>query len=269
MAEPDAESGIELSAGPVYSVMAQQNPKFEAIAKQFVERLIQKTKEMQACLDQADFSSLADHAHWLKGSGGTVGFIEFIEPAKALEVAAKQENAEHSNQKLAVIKDIQSRISFDYDSDLGNTTGAKNVSQFTETNHAAHEGVPLIEPPNIDADKNNASGVEPVTSALPMNNPRFRGIVERYLPRLDDQIESIQVAINAEDYIELAKLAHWLKGSGGNVGYDGFTQLAASLESSAKASNKDQIAENLEAILSYCEQVKLGWELLDPLEKTA
>jgi len=53
------------------------------------------------------------------------------------------------------------------------------------------------------------------------------------------------------------------------VGFDGFTQLAAVLESGAKAGNREQVAKNFEAILSYSERIKLGWKLLDPLEKSA
>jgi len=261
----DAESGT----APVYSKMVQQNPKFEVIAKQFVETLAEKTQDMQQCLDNTDFISLAEHAHWLKGSAGTLGFIDLVEPAIALEVSAQQENGENSKQKLTLIKKIQSRIRFDYDSNAGNTIGARNVSQSSKMRPTMPEGVLSVEPTDINADKNIISGDEPVISALPMNNPRFRGIVERYLPRLDDQIKAIQAAIDTENFDELAKLAHWLKGSGGNVGFDGFTQLAASLESSAMAGNREQVAISFEAIQSYSERVKLGWKLLDPLEKSA
>jgi len=234
----DAESGT----APVYSKMVQQNPKFEVIAKQFVETLAEKTQDMQQCLDNTDFISLAEHAHWLKGSAGTLGFIDLVEPAIALEVSAQQENGENSKQKLTLIKKIQSRIRFDYDSNAGNTIGARNVSQSSKMRPTMPEGVLSVEPTDINADKNIISGDEPVISALPMNN---------------------------ENFDELAKLAHWLKGSGGNVGFDGFTQLAASLESSAMAGNREQVAISFEAIQSYSERVKLGWKLLDPLEKSA
>jgi len=238
-----SQTDATFGAGPVYSSMAQQNPKFEAIAKQFVERLTEKLEQMQQCADEADFTSLAKHAHWLKGSGGTVGFTDFVEPAKALEAAAKQSDAGLSNHNLTLIRDIQGRISFDYDAGTPKATGTENVSQFPETNH--------------------------VTPSLPMANHRFRGIVERYLPRLDEQITAIHDAIEAEDFEQLASIAHWLKGSGGNVGFDGFTELATVLESAAKSRNSEQIAEQFKAILSYSERVKLGWELLDPFEKSA
>jgi len=269
-ANANTNDGVPPSdTGPVYSTMAKQNPKFELIAKQFVGRLEEKLQEMQQCVDSEDHDALAKHAHWLKGSGGTVGFSEFVGPAKELEMAAKQNEGELSQQLLGVIRNIMGRISFDYDSDTSTTIDKENVSQFSETSHATSIDTVSIESSSANADTNIAGSAEPVVSSLPMNNPRFRGIVERFLPRLDEQISAIQEAINEGDFEELASLAHWLKGSGGNVGFDDYTPLAASLEASAKAGDSDQVVENFEAILGYSERVKLGWELLDPLEKSA
>jgi len=75
--------------------------------------------------------------------------------------------------------------------------------------------------------------------------------------------------MKSADYEELAKLAHWLKGSGGNVGYDGFTQLAASLEASAKAQDESQALADLKAVEDYAGRVNAGWESLTPLAKSA
>jgi len=264
-----SSTNASFGTGPVYSSMAQQNPKFEIIAKQFAERLKEKYAEMEQCAADTDYNALAAHAHWLKGSGGTVGFVEFAEPAKQLEAAAKQNDAPLVDTKLAEIENIMSRISFDYGSAANDAAGNENVSQFPETGESTPTVAVSSEPAEIHADTGSMASLEPVTSALPMNNPQFRGIVERYLPRLSDRILEIQLAIDTEDFEELASLAHWLKGSGGNVGFDGFTSLATSLESGAKAKDSAQVAEQFKAIKDYSERVKLGWELLDPLEKSA
>jgi HPt (histidine-containing phosphotransfer) domain-containing protein len=47
-------------------------------------------------------------AHWLKGSGGTVGFNEFTEPASELEAFAKQKNQDSARnlvKKLVAMTD--------------------------------------------------------------------------------------------------------------------------------------------------------------------
>ena len=51
-----------------------------------------------------------------------------------------------------------------------------------------------------------------------------------------------------EDLQELASLAHWLKGSGGTVGYDDFTESAVKLENFAKTGQSDQAGQILEQV---------------------
>jgi HPt (histidine-containing phosphotransfer) domain-containing protein len=49
-------------------------------------------------------------------------------------------------------------------------------------------------------------------------------------------------AWNERNFTELANLAHWLKGAGGTVGFDAFTEPALTLEQLAKAENTEKIA---------------------------
>jgi len=269
------EPSSAVDAGPVYSTMAQQNPKFEAIAKQFVVRLETQMQEMQACRDRGDFAELANHAHWLKGSGGTVGFAEFAEPAKALEVAAKQHEAGNAQNMLDAIKDIQSRISFDnVGSDVngavsGKVTGPETVHQLPEQTPVTAKSASTVVSTPTEADKTKEAEVESVYSTLPMDNPRFRGIVEKFIPRLEEQLIELRSALSEEDFDAMAKLAHWLKGSSGNVGFEGFTPLASALEASAEAQDTDQLKQDFRAVALYAGRVKQGWDTLEPLEKSA
>jgi len=253
--------------GPIYSTTAQQNPKFEAIAKQFVVRLEEQSELMQQCLDDGDFDQLAKLAHWLKGSGGTVGFNDFAEPARTLENAAKTSDITAAQNTLTTIGGLRSRIRFNSDEKAG--SASKNVTPLAELNDSMLHRDPDVESIGSQVDKSISDIEEPVFSALPMENPRFRGIVEKFIPKLNEQLADFRVAVDADDFEELGKLAHWLKGSGGNVGFDGFTQLAASLEVSAKAHDKRQIAKDFELIEQYTSRVNQGWNALTPLEKSA
>ncbi len=259
---PVADNGS--NNAPIYSTMAQQNPKFETIAKQFVVRLNEQIDEMQQCLDNGEFSALAKLAHWLKGSGGTVGFTDFAVPAKELEVAAKLENTEGSQIKLDLIRQMHGRIRFDSDS-----ANPQSVSHVAEPSAAAQEGNTTGESNALQVDNNINSEIEPVYSTLPMDNSKFRGIAEKFVPKMNEKLVEFRIATDAGDFEELGKLAHWLKGSGGNVGYDGFTQLAASLETSAKAKDEPQVWADLKAIEDYAVRVNAGWDSLAPLAKSA
>lgn len=257
------------SSGFIYSSMVDVNPKFESIAKQFVVRLEDQCQEMRACLDSGEFDALAKLAHWLKGSGGTVGFADFAEPAKALELAAKQNDADSANTHLRAIDELRQSIRFrepgsDESGQVENVTALAEHDQANENNHAADL------PDGVVADiDNNGISDNPVFSSLPMDNPRFRGIVERFLPKLDEQLDVLHQAVVAANLDEVAVIAHWLKGSGGNVGFDGFTELAANLEASAKAGDNAMVQSDMNNVMHYANRVKAGWEQIDAVQKSA
>lgn len=266
--EPEAGvqaiNGTQVDSSPVYSAIATQNPKFESIARDFVGRLNEKIVQMEQCLETANFDELGRHAHWLKGSGGTVGFKQFAEPARQLEEATKAGDAQQSAALLDAIKQIQGRIAFV--TDIATKTD-ETVSQFAESSASVDCVTPTIE--STDAEAANVSSGGAVVSSLAMSNPRFRGIVEKFILRLGEQLVEMNAALEKEDFLELANLGHWLKGSGGNVGFDGFTELAEDLERCAKASDKQHCIRALEAIERYSIRVKEGWDSSDVLDKTA
>ncbi len=72
------------------STLPIDDPEFRSIVCQFVEMIDEKLLQMELTCEQQQGEALADLAHWLKGSGGTVGFAEFTAPARQLEEAAQQ-----------------------------------------------------------------------------------------------------------------------------------------------------------------------------------
>jgi CheY-like chemotaxis protein len=52
---------------------------------------------------------------------------------------------------------------------------------------------------------------EPVRSSLPMDNPKFRQIAEKFEKRLGEQLPVMRTACAEEKLEELALLAHWLR----------------------------------------------------------
>lgn len=84
-----------------------------------------------------------------------------------------------------------------------------------------------------------------IVSSLPLQRERFRNIVIRFVERLGDQLDQMDISLESADLIELAALAHWLKGAGGTVGFDVFTSPAAALERAAKDEDIDGAREQL------------------------
>ena len=100
---------------PVVSSFPLDDPEFRRIVEKFVDHLLQRLQAMYGALADRDFKALAGHAHWLKGSGGTVGFAEFSEPAARLESLAKNEAASEIGSVLAELIEIAQAIELDGD----------------------------------------------------------------------------------------------------------------------------------------------------------
>ena len=98
----------------------------------------------------------------------------------------------------------------------------------------------------------------PIVSRLTDANPRFQKIIESFIPRLHEQLQAMQLAWKAGDFAELADLAHWLKGAGGTVGFDEFTEPALRLETLAKAKSEEGIEETIQELLGLVQRVVLA-----------
>jgi CheY-like chemotaxis protein len=96
---------------------------------------------------------------------------------------------------------------------------------------------------------------EPILSTLPIELPQFRRIVESFLEKLSAKVGEMQSAFTAGSWSELAELAHWLKGAGGTVGFDCFTDPARRLEQAARAADPPTAAGCLEEVRGYCRRV--------------
>jgi signal transduction histidine kinase/CheY-like chemotaxis protein/HPt (histidine-containing phosphotransfer) domain-containing protein len=97
-------------AGPITSTLPMERPQFRRIVEQFVEKLANNMGEMQGALDEDNWEKLAALAHWLKGSGGTVGFDCLTAPAEELERMAKQQEPLAAKTALEQLERLVERI---------------------------------------------------------------------------------------------------------------------------------------------------------------
>ncbi|MEN3365483.1 MAG: hypothetical protein V7606_2757, partial [Burkholderiales bacterium] len=100
---------------------------------------------------------------------------------------------------------------------------------------------------------------EPLVSRL-ANRPRLHSAIRQFTQRLDEQLDAMERAFDAQDMAGLAALAHWLKGAAGTVGYDAFTGPSAELEQWIKAGAEDEIAASLRHLRS------LQRRIVEPME---
>lgn len=77
----------------------------------------------------------------------------------------------------------------------------------------------------------------PIYSRLPMDQPEFRVIAEEFVESLGEKLARLEQLIQKSAHAEIAKEAHWLKGSGGTCGFGEFHEPAVGLETSARNAN--------------------------------
>ena len=227
---------------PIVSRLANSG-KLAAVVDKFIIRINEQLPLMQKAIDDGDMTELAALAHWLKGSGGTVGFDTLSAPAKELEELAKNNQRDQLNGKLDIIRGLARR--------LQSIDGTINNQHSAPTTAVVANQSPITVSPKADGDSADLLVIE---SRL-ATNPKFKSIVAKFLPRLKEKVSLMEDAKRTGDYVTLAELAHWLKGSGGMVGYDSFTQMAAKLEESAKAKDSVGVERHLSLIMRHSNQL--------------
>ena len=240
----------------IYSSLAKGNAKFGVIVSKFLEKLGGELEQMQRLQATSDWANLKDKAHWLKGSGGTVGFNCFYEPAMALEDAAAAGDSQLSFELMKEIVALGSRLSAGEADSNAESTATASTTQVSDTSEARNDS--------------NIEGVgSSVFSTLAEQNPKFVPLVERFIGRLDEQLIAVDLATKNQDWKTVSEIAHWLKGSGGSVGFDGFTEIAADLEVSAHEESSEQVLKKTEIIKQYAQRVSQGWAESEVLRRSA
>ena len=255
-------SGDDESLEPIVSTLPINNPKFAALVIQFIDKLDQQINAMEQALKIKDAAALADLAHWLKGSGGSVGLMVFTELAIAFEEAANESQFDTIPQQLSVIRTHWQRAKLGLPKPIDN-----HQISATQSSTKAQQPLPdtlnkALENKDVTAEikhfltveQNNKE--EPIHSSLLQLNEKFRPLVEQFCAKLLIQIEQMQHAITNNNYNELKELSHWLKGSAGSVGFAQFTDIASELEHQAQQENLENAQVLLNVIVQMCDRIQ-------------
>jgi CheY-like chemotaxis protein/HPt (histidine-containing phosphotransfer) domain-containing protein len=219
----------------IIPTLPMDDDDFRAITGDFVDRLPGRLDAIERAIKQADFTAVHGDAHWLKGAGGTVGLAVFTDPARTLEQAAIDQEAELALQTLKQIRDLQSRVVIPGRSSSSNSMNPPAPRQ-TVDDHA---------------DVSVSASERHIVCSLPLDDPEFYDIVRGFIARMDTRLPQMREELMTGRFDDLAQSAHWLKGAGGTVGYDALTQPARNLIAAAHAGGADECIvciEKIEAI---------------------
>ncbi len=107
--EPVPAPAQPARGAPIHSRLAT-HPRLARVVRTFAAALPAKLQHMHAALAEHRFQELADLAHWLKGAGGTVGFDVFFEPARQLELQAREQDRAALQTTLAQLQALAARL---------------------------------------------------------------------------------------------------------------------------------------------------------------
>ncbi|MCO8124890.1 ATP-binding protein [Stieleria sp. TO1_6] len=226
---------------PVRCSHPLEDIEFLEIADGFVQALGLRFPAMERALQAEQFESLANDAHWLKGTCGNAGFDVFFQPAADLQRFSLEHQISGCQLQMKQIKHIASRI------DLASQIAASPAKDlFQDSSRSEQTATP------IDSAA-QASG--PIESTLPMEDPEFREIVLHFLERLEIKLREMHQAFDNQDWTELGLLAHWLRGTSGSLGFDQFVAPTHSLERSAEQQDESAMRRDLHAIVAIASRI--------------
>ncbi|MFK7859995.1 MAG: ATP-binding protein [Granulosicoccus sp.] len=225
------------ATGDLVSMLALEDERFIPIIEDFRDRLGERLTELETAAGAEDWKSVSDIGHWLKGSASSVGIDALVQPGVALQSAADSEDAKACNVAIEAIKVMQRRIVAD-----PVLSGGHTVVQ------------------NLDESDVETLGTEPVFSSLPLQSAEFHEVVGLFMERLRDQMQVLREAVDKHDTKEICEIMHWMRGSGGNVGYADYSALCTRMQTSAENS-LPSLRGDLSAIEQYNSRVLAGWSL--------
>jgi HPt (histidine-containing phosphotransfer) domain-containing protein len=91
-------------------------------------------------------------------------------------------------------------------------------------------------------------------------NSELEEIVPEYLELVQNDINSMLVALDNGDFDTMRVAGHKMKGSGGGYGFDFITEIGGKIETLAESKNSDEIRVLVEKISTYLENVNIVYE---------
>ena len=107
--------------------------------------------------------------------------------------------------------------------------------------------------------KENPAGNDNEIISQYVDDPDIMPILGGYVERLGAQVDEMRAALGDARFEDLHRLAHKMKGSGGNYGYPMLTDAAKNLEDAAKAQDLQSAGEALHKVALLCQAIEKGY----------
>ena len=219
----------------IVSSLSMTNKKLHGIVQKFIVRLGDQLETIDSAWSRRDYEELQKLGHWLKGSAGSVGFSQFVTPAREFEHYAIEKDDANIADSIQVIRSIYQRLSVE----------------------PVQEIKPVLE---LVPSRKEYSIPDTVTSRLMEAKPKLRPVIGKFVSQLSAKCDGVEAAVALSDYQEIEKFGHWLKASAGSVGFNAFTEPARDLENHAKERQMESVQHTVDVIRQLSSRINLEEE---------
>jgi CheY-like chemotaxis protein len=91
-------------------------------------------------------------------------------------------------------------------------------------------------------------------------DPEIASLIPGFLDHMRDYFKQLQITFESGDLETVRELSHKIKGVGGGYGFDGLSEIAATLVTAASAQDGPEIQRGLQVMASYLEHVEVVYE---------
>ena len=95
-------------------IVVQVDEDLEDLVPGFLENRQQDLEKLRSAVNENDFENLRSIGHSIKGVGGGYGFNLMSELGAAIEIAAKENNADTVRDKIEQLDDYLKRVDVEY-----------------------------------------------------------------------------------------------------------------------------------------------------------
>jgi len=111
----------------------------------------------------------------------------------------------------------------------------------------------------LQKDESDEGDGIPITSSLLEKEPEFIDMVEKFVNDLPNKLADIQAHATNENWSELRRMAHTLKGSGGGMGYSILTNVSGNIEFQIINQNYKDVKALVNQLEDVCQRIISGF----------
>jgi Histidine kinase-, DNA gyrase B-, and HSP90-like ATPase len=150
--------------------------------------------------------------------------------AKTRQVKVDKEAAEHL---VAASQEALARATADADRNARAAEAARQELEHLITTSGAASINPGITDPGTTSSRevrHTEDDDTPIYSSKEMGNPILRSMVERFIVRLSQHLDTMETSLARQEYLDLVVIANWIKSEAFNLGFSQFEPPVTTLE---------------------------------------